>query len=234
MRELRRARQTRHRVLRRGGELRHSWTQCDAHLTPQLPDEFIKAIPNVGKADLLIIMGTSLTVHPFAGLAERAGATCPRVLINLDLVGSIGRRPNDVVLLGKCDDVVRKLCRELGWEDELMELWAQTEIKASKDDSYEPQADEDGGAAEEATAEDLVGTITDAIGRQLNLEEPESKNKEPESKTEEPESKTGDAAPATTAPSLPKEQHGDTVATQEDDASADGPSVDLETTTGKL
>ncbi|KAJ6585363.1 DHS-like NAD/FAD-binding domain-containing protein [Mycena capillaripes] len=143
-----------------------------------LPDEFIHAIPNVAKADLLIIMGTSMTVHPFAGLSERAGPHCPRVLINLDQVGSIGRRPNDVVLLGKCDDVVRKLCKQLGWEAELETLWAKTEAKVpwegDEDEDEDAEAEED-GEKEEATAEDLVGVITDAIGKKLNLEESEAK-----------------------------------------------------------
>ena len=74
-------------------------------------------------ADLLIIIGTSLTVHPFASLANMPGELCPRVLINMEQVGNIGRRRDDVVLLGECDRVVRDLCRELGWEDELVELW---------------------------------------------------------------------------------------------------------------
>ncbi|KAJ7213880.1 Sir2 family histone deacetylase Hst2 [Mycena pura] len=141
-----------------------------------LPDEFIRAIPCVAQADLLIIMGTSMTVHPFAGLAERTGPACPRVLVNLDRVGGIGRRPNDVVLLGKCDDKVRELCRALGWEDELLALWAQTEIKAAPapdEPEAEAEAEVAGPAMDEPTAEDLVGAITDAIERQLNLEEAE-------------------------------------------------------------
>jgi len=79
------------------------------------------------KADLLIVMGTSLTVHPFASLAGMVDHSCPRVLINLDHVGDFGSRTDDVVLLGKCDDIVRDLCKELGWEDELARLWAETE-----------------------------------------------------------------------------------------------------------
>jgi len=79
------------------------------------------------KADLLIVMGTSLTVHPFASLAGMVDHSCPRVLINLDHVGDFGSRTDDVVLLGKCDDVVRDLCKELGWENELTRLWAETE-----------------------------------------------------------------------------------------------------------
>ena len=55
------------------------------------------------------------------------GPSCPRVLINLDQVGDIGSRSDDVVLLGKCDDIVRDLCRALGWEAELDALWQATE-----------------------------------------------------------------------------------------------------------
>ncbi|KAI5896593.1 NAD-dependent deacetylase sirtuin-2 [Schizophyllum commune H4-8] len=88
-----------------------------------LPPAFSKSVPMIPLADLLIIIGTSLTVHPFASLANMPGELCPRVLINMEQVGNIGRRKDDVVLLGECDKVVRDLCRELGWEDELIELW---------------------------------------------------------------------------------------------------------------
>jgi len=92
-----------------------------------LPEIFIQSVPNMRKADLLIVMGTSLTVHPFASLAGMVDHSCPRVLINLDHVGDFGSRTDDVVLLGKCDDIIRDLCKELGWEDELARLWAETE-----------------------------------------------------------------------------------------------------------
>ncbi|KAL1714719.1 DHS-like NAD/FAD-binding domain-containing protein, partial [Schizophyllum commune] len=88
-----------------------------------LPPAFSKSVPMIPLADLLIIIGTSLTVHPFASLANMPGELCPRVLINMEQVGNIGRRRDDVVLLGECDRVVRDLCRELGWEDELIGLW---------------------------------------------------------------------------------------------------------------
>ncbi|KAG7445674.1 NAD-dependent deacetylase sirtuin-2 [Guyanagaster necrorhizus] len=94
-----------------------------------LPENFIRAIPSIKTADLLIIIGTSLTVHPFASLAGLPEPLCPRVLVNLERVGDLGRRPDDVVLLGKCDEVIKDLCRRLGWEEELMKLWAETEIK---------------------------------------------------------------------------------------------------------
>ncbi|KAF9485768.1 NAD-dependent deacetylase sirtuin-2 [Pholiota conissans] len=101
-----------------------------------LPDNFIGAVPNLRYADLLIVMGTSLTVQPFASLADRVDYSCPRVLINLDLVGSFGSRSDDVVLLGKCDDVVKKISKELGWEDELIRLWNETEATVLSDTAH--------------------------------------------------------------------------------------------------
>jgi len=72
-------------------------------------------------------MGTSLTVYPFAQLTTLVDDKCPRVLINLEHVGNFSSREDDVLLLGKCDEKVRELCQELGWEKELDELWKETE-----------------------------------------------------------------------------------------------------------
>jgi len=71
-------------------------------------------------------MGTSLTVYPFARLATLVDDKCPRVLINLEHVGDFASREDDILLLGKCDEKVRELCQELGWEKELNELWKET------------------------------------------------------------------------------------------------------------
>ncbi|KAI9508344.1 class I sirtuins SIR2 family protein [Russula earlei] len=91
-----------------------------------LPSSFFGSIGELYDADLLIVIGTSLTVHPFASLVNKAKSQCPRVLINLDKVGDIGSWKNDLVFLGKCDEIVRDLARELGWEDELDKEWAGT------------------------------------------------------------------------------------------------------------
>ena len=96
-------------------------------------------------------MGTSLTVHPFASLAELVVSTCPRVLINLDQVGDFGSRSDDVVLLGKCDDIVRDLCRELGWEAELDELWQATEASVVTEPMIAPPKEERKKETEETT-----------------------------------------------------------------------------------
>jgi len=94
-----------------------------------LPDEFSDAVPYLQYADLLIIIGTSLTVYPFAGLRNRVPDECPRVLINMDKVSDIGSRSDDVVLLMECDEAVRKICDEIGdgWREELERLWKDTE-----------------------------------------------------------------------------------------------------------
>ncbi|KAK7022092.1 NAD-dependent protein deacetylase [Favolaschia claudopus] len=179
-----------------------------------LPDQFINAMPNVWKADVLVIMGTSLTVHPFAGLAERAPPTCPRVLINLDLVGGIGRRPNDMVLLGKCDDVVRALCKKLGWEKELEGLWERTELKKGWE---EPESEVGGDGEEEevvvkkeeegekVTLEDMVGAISDAIGKNLNIDGNDATPAAEDSSKEDAASKTDSTAAKEEAPKEDKD-----------------------------
>jgi len=54
-----------------------------------LPSRFFKKIPDLQKADLLIVLGTSLQVQPFASLIDRVPDSCPRLLINLERVGEI-------------------------------------------------------------------------------------------------------------------------------------------------
>ena len=72
---------------------------------------FQRMVPRLRDADLLFVIGTSLKVHPFASLTELVPDSCPRVLINMEPAGDIGSRPDDVVLLGRCDEVIRELAR---------------------------------------------------------------------------------------------------------------------------
>ncbi|XP_077297827.1 NAD-dependent protein deacetylase Sirt2-like [Arctopsyche grandis] len=101
--------------------------------------------------DLLIIMGSSLEVQPFASLVDRVPAWCPRLLINRELVGCEGRASllanltelpgleslfrligglqcespdniRDVAFLGNCDDQVLAIAEKLGWGDDLRQM----------------------------------------------------------------------------------------------------------------
>lgn len=113
--------------------------QCNGLVKPdivffgeQLPEEFHlnKALPNI--ADLCIVIGTSLQVHPFASLPGFCSRGVPRVLINSEQVGTLGSRADDVLLLGDCDSGVRHLASALGWIEELEALWDETKPGANK------------------------------------------------------------------------------------------------------
>ncbi|KAJ7217410.1 DHS-like NAD/FAD-binding domain-containing protein, partial [Mycena haematopus] len=96
-----------------------------------LPLKFWLNLPFVKRADLLIVVGTSLAVPPFAFLADMVPKSCPRVVLNKEIVWGIGSRENDVQCLGDCDETVRRLAQLIGgdWEAKLDALWGETENK---------------------------------------------------------------------------------------------------------
>jgi NAD-dependent histone deacetylase SIR2 len=183
----------------RTGDLAHC-ERCDAIVKPDivffgesLPARFATSAPLLRSADLLLILGTSLKVWPFAGLTRFVGRGCPRVLINLEEAGDIGTQPNDALCLGKCDDVVRELCRELGWEAELDAEWATTraerevgdgvpvrELQASEAKEGEERAKAMGKTSAKNVAESLnsaqVDKLADVIARQLSLADEREKD----------------------------------------------------------
>ncbi|KAH6911495.1 Sir2 family histone deacetylase Hst2 [Coprinopsis sp. MPI-PUGE-AT-0042] len=147
-----------------------------------LPEEFIQAVPKVSQADLLIVIGTSLTVHPFASLAGMSPSHCPRVLINLDRVGDFGSHLDDVVLLGKCDEIIRDLATELGWLDELMELWDATEESVEESRGVENEGEAGGKDEKEKTeplpADEEVEKLTAAIEQSLTVNQKDEEEQE--------------------------------------------------------
>uniref|UniRef100_A0A182QZB6 Deacetylase sirtuin-type domain-containing protein n=1 Tax=Anopheles farauti TaxID=69004 RepID=A0A182QZB6_9DIPT len=106
-----------------------------------LPERF-HMLPHrdFAECDLLIIMGTSLTVQPFASLVEYVNDDCVRLLINRDKVGcssfgflrsmmfgeglcfDLPGNRRDVAWTGNCDDGCFFLADQLGWGDELRKL----------------------------------------------------------------------------------------------------------------
>ena len=128
----------------------------------------MRAISGLSDADLVIVIGTSLTVHPFASLAERVDKSCPRVLINLDRVGDFGSRGDDVVLLGKCDDIVKELCKELHWEEELIKAWEETRDGIEEDANNEVDTE---SLDEEECLEQEIANLTSMMEGRLALDD---------------------------------------------------------------
>jgi len=130
--------------------------ECGKYIKPDivffgeaLPDRFFElSEEDFPKCDLLIVMGTSLQVHPFAGLIHEVREGVPRLLINMEVVGAKPAPPEDAskefmkyyrkstsfafndpdnhrdaLFKGACDDGVQKLADALGWGEELEEAF---------------------------------------------------------------------------------------------------------------
>ncbi|XP_041840369.1 NAD-dependent protein deacetylase sirtuin-3, mitochondrial isoform X1 [Melanotaenia boesemani] len=97
----------------------------------ELPQHFLKYLTDFPLADLLIVMGTSLEVEPFASLAGAVRSSVPRLLINRDPVGPFARAIHDVVRLGDVVSGVQALVSALGWTRELDALMAAGAQKAA-------------------------------------------------------------------------------------------------------
>lgn len=105
-----------------------------------LPERFFSLVKDdFPKANLLIIMGSSLVVQPFASLVERVSSTCPRLLMNKEKAGHKDRimsifgmgggldfdsekKYRDVAFLGECDDLCKQLVEQLGWTKDYEDL----------------------------------------------------------------------------------------------------------------
>ncbi|KAK6294059.1 hypothetical protein J4Q44_G00348890 [Coregonus suidteri] len=101
----------------------------------ELPPHFFSYLKDFPLADLLIIMGTSLEVEPFASLAGAVRDSVPRLLINRDLVGPFAwgtPRHNDVAQLGDVVGGVQMLADALGWNHQLEALMAANAEKATE------------------------------------------------------------------------------------------------------
>lgn len=109
----------------------------------RLPQRFFElADEDFEECDLLIIIGTSLTVQPFAGLIDNVKPMTPRLLVNKTKCGQssqiarllgLGSGLNfdsennyrDVLLLEDCDKGCQRLTDALEWTQELEKLIAQ-------------------------------------------------------------------------------------------------------------
>lgn len=93
-----------------------------------LPDAFHTNLQRAGQAcDLCIVTGTSLTVHPAAGVPDsiqahrkRLGKRTPVVVVNMEEVGEFdfSKGGSDVFIKGYADDGFMLLAHKLGWLDD--------------------------------------------------------------------------------------------------------------------
>lgn len=153
--------------------------QCNGLVKPdivffgeQLPKSFFDNADEAKKADLVIVMGSSLSVGPFNALPSLC-AGVPRLLFNMDRVGDFGSRPDDVIELGDCDSGVRKLADALGWADELEELWLEVGGKVGKKEAARLRAARLALATDELL-EDEIEKITGTVDDALKLDQPEA------------------------------------------------------------
>lgn len=123
-----------------------------------LPDRFSECVDKDFKqCDLLIIMGTSLAVHPFASLTNRVPPSTPRLYINLEkpsvdeeteflsllMGGDAGfkfdKKDNirDVFQQGTCDEGCTLFAEMLGWGQELERLVKKEHDRIDKEVAVE-------------------------------------------------------------------------------------------------
>ncbi|KAL8738761.1 MAG: hypothetical protein Q9181_000516 [Wetmoreana brouardii] len=134
-----------------------------------LPEDFHRNRLLPESADLVIIMGTSLTVQPFASLPGYCAKGVPRVLLNLDRVGALGSRADDVLILGDIDTGVRKLASAIGWLEELEDLFKIH----NPDPVHQEQSDHIDKSQDEILDEE-VAKITKEVDQSLRISEQHS------------------------------------------------------------
>lgn len=112
-------------------------TFCAATVKPDvvffgedLPQKYFLHTKDFPKADLLIIMGTSLQIEPFASLVNTVRSAVPRLLLNRHAVGPFEKVPlrrGDHMELGNLEDTVRRFAEMLSWNSEIEELMRNQE-----------------------------------------------------------------------------------------------------------
>ena len=131
---------------------------------------------------------------------------CPRVLINLEAVGNLGRKPDDVLLLGQCDAMIEELSKELGWHKELLELWDATQISVTEPKAVESAKDEVEELAQQLVTKVNLGEVPKkAPDPDTDLTDPSKPSIRSGDKVgPKPEKETSKETPEATGPSEPR------------------------------
>lgn len=94
-----------------------------------LPESFYQYQKDMSQADLVLIMGTSLQVQPFAGIINSARPQIPRILFNMEPVGPFKRpkRSTDFTIKGDLTNSLEHLVNQLGWQNHILKLLQELE-----------------------------------------------------------------------------------------------------------
>lgn len=134
----------------------------------QLPSAFFEKRGLPAAADLAIVMGTSLTVQPFASLPGICRDETPRLLINKERVGDLGCRADDVTLLTDCDEGVKQLAKACGWLEELEDMWAKTAPASAEKIQSKLQEEPTTEERVQKTNDELVADEVEKLTRQID------------------------------------------------------------------
>jgi len=116
-----------------GGPVKPDITFFGEKLPRSLLEQMKLDMPDLRKADLLLVLGTSLAVQPFASFIDKVGRAVPRVFVNREGAGKkgdydddggvhmYGRFGNfrDIVLKGDADKISDALAERIDWKEEL-------------------------------------------------------------------------------------------------------------------
>jgi NAD-dependent SIR2 family protein deacetylase len=99
-------------------------TKCGGLIKPaivffgeSLPEQFFQSVEaDMDACDLMIIMGTSLTVAPVCRLPHMLDRRVPRVVINRDRLASVNDEDRDLLLLGDLEEQVASLISACKWD----------------------------------------------------------------------------------------------------------------------
>ncbi|CAG9325031.1 unnamed protein product [Blepharisma stoltei] len=96
----------------------------------KLPQEFHSKSELILYADLLLIIGTSLTAYPFASLAQMVSPNTPRIVINKGGYNAFAQNgfkfdsemKRDIFFDGDCDEIISDIVKDTQWDDSLKKL----------------------------------------------------------------------------------------------------------------
>ncbi|XP_046579138.1 NAD-dependent deacetylase sir2A-like isoform X2 [Haliotis rubra] len=95
----------------------------------ELPKRFYYYLKDMLQTDMVLVMGTSLEVQPFAGIIDNVRWNIPRILFNRNAVGPFrhNKRGKDIVAEGDLLEVMQKFAGMMNWKPEMADLITECE-----------------------------------------------------------------------------------------------------------